>query len=267
MRILPRAYESYGTKQHGRVIRMFQLGKIIQHKDNKITIELNDEVNEEYLKMLARGKENFVQMKFLDNDPKTIKQNALSHALIKDIADWYSDVPILIEHDLKFLYDSERQEDFNHTLATKDDMNQWLDFLIELIIREGVPLKKRYEYLLENNSFFYFSCKYRKCSVCGKPHAQIHHVTAVGNRARNNVDHRKFPFASLCWKHHVIAHMLGEIRFLKDYDVKPVFLDREALIKIGITSNAQLLRFDEKYETEELYEKAIEMKLEELRSI
>lgn len=244
---------------------MYQTGKIIRHEGNKITIELEDDVNEEYLKMLARGKENFAQLKFLDNDPKTIKQNALSHALIKDIADWYADVPVLVDYDLRALYELNTHEEFNHTDATKDDMNQWLDFLIELIIREGVPLKKRYEYLLENNSFFYFSCKYRKCCVCGKPKAHIHHLKAVGNRARNKVDHRNFPFASACWKHHGIAHELGETLFLEKYNVRPVFLDKEALIKIGITSNAQLLRFDEKYETEELFEKAIETKLKELR--
>ena len=63
---------------------------------------------------------------------------------------------------------------------------------------------------------------------------------------------------ALDWKTHNIAHQLGQEEFLKRYQIKPVYLDKEALIKIGIMSNAQIMRFDEKYETEELFKKAIE---------
>lgn len=197
---------------------------------------MEDDVNEEYLKMLARGKENFAQLKFLDNDPKTIKQNALSHALIKDIADWYADVPVLVDYDLRALYELNTHEEFNHTDATKDDMNQWLDFLIELIIREGVPLKKRYEYLLENNSFFYFSLKYRKCCICGRPHADVHHafnrVGMGGNRKKHN--HKEAYFESLCRIHHTEAHKISQKVFDKKYGLTAIKMDLETLIKIGV---------------------------------
>jgi len=44
--------------------------------------------------------------------------------------------------------------------------------------------------------------------------------------------------------------------------VLPVYLDKEVLIKIGITSNAQILRINEKYETEALFIKATAEKRE-----
>lgn len=239
---------------------MYQLGKIINHDGELLTIEFDEEINAEYLKTLSRGKENIVQVKLIDNDPLSTKQNALSHVLIRDIANWYGDVPERVESMLKYEYEYMNDEPFSHMLASKNEGNVWITMLIQFIIREGVQLKKRYAYLLEQDSFFYYSCKYRKCCVCGATGAQIHHVEAVGNRNRNKVDHRLFPFASVCFKHHQIAHNLGQLEFLSKYKVTPVFLDREALIKIGITSNAQLLRFDEEYETQELYDKAIEIK-------
>ena len=117
-------------------------------------------------------------------------------------------------------------------------------------------MPRRYNYLLEHDSFFYFCCKYRKCAVTGQSGAQIHHVTAVGNRHRNKVDHRKFPFVALSWKYHNVAHNLGQEEFIQKYQIKPVYLDQEALIKIGIMNNAQIMRFDEEYETEDLFKKA-----------
>lgn len=236
---------------------MFQLGKIVQHDGNKLVIEFEQEVNAEYLKTLARDKDNLVKVKLIDNDPLSAKQNALSHVLIRDIANWYVDDPEHVERMFKYEYEYEHDEPFSHAVASKDDGNVWITMLIQFVIREGVILKKRYSYLLEQNSFFYYSCKYRKCAVCGKPHAQIHHVDAVGNRKRQEVDHRLFPFASLCWVHHNIAHALGRVEFLRKYKVTPVYLDKEALIKIGIMSNAQIMRFDEKYESEEGFLQAV----------
>lgn len=237
---------------------MQHLGRIINHDSNKLTIEFEDEINAEYLKTLAREKENLVKVKLIDNEPLSTKQNALSHALIRDIANWYVDDPGHVETMLKYEYEYTEDEPFSHAVASMNEGNIWITKLIQFVIREGVQLNQRYSYLLEHDSFFYYCCKYRKCAVSGRPGAQIHHVTAVGNRHRNNVDHRLFPFVALDWKTHNIAHQLGQEEFLKRYQIKPVYLDKEALIKIGIMSNAQIMRFDEKYETEELFKKAIE---------
>lgn len=235
-----------------------KLAKVIRHEGNQVTLEFEEDISPEYLKLIARGKENYAMVDWLDEDPKTLKQNALAHALINDIADWYGDYPKVFEREvLKKVYQDKEYTDFSHGDASKSEMARWIDFLIEFIISHGVELPKRYSYLLENDRFFYYACKYRKCCVCGASNAQIHHVNAVGNRHRNQVDHRIFPFASLCWKHHNVAHNLGQIVFLERYKVTPVLLDKEALIKIGIMSNAQIMRFDEQYQDEELFLKAI----------
>lgn len=241
---------------------MKQFGKIIQIQGREVTISLDGPLNPEYLKLLADSDDNYVNLQCLDNRGITAKQNNLSHVLLRDISKHFNFPEYRTKEELKEIYLECNEDGFSHSIATREEANRWIEFLIEFIIENGVELPKRYDYLLEYDKFFYYSCKYRSCCICGKPNAQIHHVTAVGNRHRNNVDHREFPFASLCWVHHNVAHDLGQEVFLSRYKVLPVYLDKEVLIKIGITSNAQLLRFDEKYETEDLFTKATEEKRE-----
>ena len=231
------------------------LAKIVNFNANRLVLELEEEINPEYVKLLSRGKTGLADVKLVDNEDRSLKQNSLAHALIKDIGKHDGTPVYAAKEKMKQIYFDSFGIKFKHSEASKDDMNQWLNFLIEYVLYEGVRLPKRYNYLLDQDSFFYFACKYRKCCVCGKSNAQIHHVTAVGNRRRNRVDHRLFPFASVCFKHHQLAHSLGEDLFIKKYQVLPVYLDAETLIEIGITSNTQLMRFDEKYENEELYAK------------
>ncbi len=234
------------------------LAKIIKKSGRKLLLEVDEDINPEYLETIRRGKEGFAEIKFIDNDLKSAKQNALSHSLLKDIAESENIPRYEAKEKMRKIYQDAYDCEFSHAVATKTEMNQWIDFLIEYVVAEGVQLPRRYNYLLEHDRFFYFCCKYRKCAVTGLPGAQIHHVTAVGNRHRNKVDHRKFPFVALSWKYHNIAHNLGEEEFLDKYQIKPVYLDKEALIKIGIMNNAQIIRFDQEYETEDLFKKAAE---------
>ena len=68
------------------------IGKIIKHKGNKLAIEFEDEINSNFLKLLAND-DNLVKVELLDNRQMSQKQNALSHVLIADIARWSYDEP------------------------------------------------------------------------------------------------------------------------------------------------------------------------------
>lgn len=63
------------------------LAKIIKKSGRKLLLEVDEDINPEYLETIRRGKEGFAEIKFIDNDPKSAKQNALSHSLLKDIAE------------------------------------------------------------------------------------------------------------------------------------------------------------------------------------
>ena len=66
--------------------------------------------------------------------------------------------------------------------------------LIEFILKNDVPLEKRYQYLLENNKWFYYCLKYRKCCICGK-HADVCHIEVVGMGAKSSkINHETFTF-------------------------------------------------------------------------
>ena len=82
------------------------IGKIIKHKGNKLAIEFEDEINSNFLKLLANNDDNLVKVELLDNRQMSQKQNALSHVLIADIARWSYDEPKWIEEVLKYYYEA-----------------------------------------------------------------------------------------------------------------------------------------------------------------
>ena len=210
------------------------LGKITAINKNKITIELDEEVNLNYLKLLADGGDNYAKVKFLDNRGITAKQNNLSHSLIGDIAKYSYDEPLWIESVLKYYYKSLTGEDFSHSKATRDEANKFIDFLIKFILKNNIELPKKYEYLTEKTSWFYYCLKYRRCCICGK-HADICHVDVVGNgRNRNKINHDDLRFYAGCRTHHQEEHNLGINNFLKKYKITPIKLSLEDRNKLNV---------------------------------
>ncbi|MDH5121092.1 putative HNHc nuclease, partial [Enterococcus faecalis] len=151
------------------------IGKIIKHKGNKLAIEFEEEINSNFLDLLANNDDNLAKVELLDNRQMSQKQNALSHVLIADIARWSYDEPKWIEGVLKYYYEAKSGVYFEHSKATRHEATEWISFLIEFILKNDVPLEKRYQYLLENNTWFYYCLKYRKCCICGK-HADVCHI-------------------------------------------------------------------------------------------
>lgn len=221
------------------------IGKIIGKNEKYLMIKMDEEINENYMKLLADGGSNWIDVRLIDNRPRSVVQNALSHALIRDIARSQLDDPRYIEEVLKYEFYERTGIDFFHSVATIDEARKWISFLIDLMLEFRIPFKKRYAYLFEDSTWFYQACKHRVCAVCGKEHADIHHITAVGNRKRKLVDHRLFPMVALCREHHQKAHELGQILFIKQFKIIPVYLSGVDLVKIGIMSNAQIKRLDE----------------------
>ena len=210
------------------------LGKITAINKNKITIELDEEVNLNYLKLLADGGDNYAKVKFLDNRGITAKQNALSHALIADISRWSGDEVIWLDAVLKYYYEGKTGEEFSHATATKDDANKFIDFLIEFILRHNVELPKRYEYLTQKTSFFYYCLIYRRCCICGKK-ADVCHVDVVGmGNNRNKIDHSEKRFYAGCREHHVKEDDVGVNEFLKLHKIIPLKLSLEDRKKLNV---------------------------------
>lgn len=86
------------------------IGKIIKHKGNKLAIEFEEEINSNFLDLLANNDDNLAKVELLDNRQMSQKQNALSHVLIADIARWSYDEPKWIEGVLKYYYEAKRSK-------------------------------------------------------------------------------------------------------------------------------------------------------------
>ncbi|HIB1952450.1 TPA: putative HNHc nuclease [Enterococcus faecalis] len=210
------------------------IGKIINHIGNKMAIEFEDEINSNFLELLANGDGNLAKVEFLDNRQMSQKQNALSHVLIADVARWSYDEPKWIESVLKYYYEAKSGVYFEHSRATKNEATEWIGFLIEFILKNDIPLEKRYQYLLENNKWFYYCLKYRKCCICGK-HADVCHIEVVGmGRNRKKINHETFTFYAGCRQHHQEEHQIGTKNFLNKYQIKPVKLNTDERKKLNI---------------------------------
>lgn len=210
------------------------IGKIIKHKRDVLAIEFEDEINSNFLELLANNDDNLAKVEFLDNRQMSQKQNALSHVLIADVARWSYDEPKWIESVLKYYYEAKSGVYFEHSRATKNEATEWIGFLIEFILKNDIPLEKRYQYLLENNKWFYYCLKYRKCCICGK-HADVCHIEVVGmGRNRKKISHENFTFYAGCRFHHQEEHRIGTKNFLNKYQIKPVKLNIEERKKLNI---------------------------------
>lgn len=211
------------------------IGKISSIDGKHVEIELEEAFNEDYLKLLANGDENFVSVKALDNRNISVDQNALSHALIADVARWQGEEPFFAEIDLKYCYMRQSGIWFEHHKATKSDARQWISFLIDFVLSNNVPLPKIYSYLLKDSSWFYYCLKYRKCCICMN-HADVAHFETVGmGRNRKKISHADYHFMALCRYHHEEQHRIGLKEFLKKYIVILVRLkdDERKKLRIG----------------------------------
>lgn len=209
-------------------------GTITAIDGKMVTLQLDESLNADYLELLSHGGQNHVDLRLLDNRGITSKQNKVAHALISDVATWSGDYPILVEQYLKYYFMAESGYWFSHANATRSQSREWIDFLIEFVLSNDIPLPKRYEYLTQNTSWFYYCLKYRKCCICGQ-HADVAHLETVGmGRNRKEIDHSEHHFMALCREHHTEQHTIGIPLFLRLYQVIPVHLDYEERKKLHI---------------------------------
>lgn len=123
---------------------------------------------------------------------------------------------------------------FEHHNATKSTARQWVNFLIEFVLANNVPLPKIYEYLLQENAWFYQCLKYRRCCICLEQ-ADVAHVETVGmGRNRRKINHSDYRFMALCRRHHSEQHTIGLTEFLEKYVIILVKLNDEDRKKLHI---------------------------------
>ena len=160
------------------------------------------------------------------------------YALCRDISDYTGhDVEDLKENVLKvgFMIKEDR-EYFSLSNVDMTTARYFIEYILEFCFEWDVPLNANTVVLArEINNYLYLCLVHRKCAVCGKKHAHIHHVDAVGSgRNRNEVDHTKLRLIALCAEHHQETHTIGWQTFNAKYKVDGIKVNEKTIRKLGI---------------------------------
>lgn len=219
-------------------------GRIIKRDERHMLVELDEPLNENYIELIGSQETPSVKFEIMDERMITRPQQKLIYALLGDIARWSGYDPLEMKDIFKVYYmfiSNDFDSEISLGSCSKSEAGEFIHMLIEFVLKHNVPMKKQYEELLEDNYYFYCCVKYRRCCVCGKSHADIHHIDTVGmGRNRRHIDHTKHALTALCREHHNIAHNLGVETFMKRFKVLPVYLSQEDIKRLRIGNITEL---------------------------
>lgn len=131
-------------------------------------------------------------------------------------------------------------DDFHLSTASMKDASTFINILIGIIIKEGVIMPEPLRNICDDITYaLYISLYYRKCCVCGRSNADLHHIDAIGmgynRKTKPQIGDRVL---SLCREHHSEYHNVGYTEFMSKYHLEPVRMD-ERLAKIYIPKEAR----------------------------
>lgn len=175
-----------------------------------------------------------------DKRDKTYNQIKFMYVLLNELAkEFYGDVSKEVLEELKnslyFDFCKANNLDFYRTkTASVTEMKLFLDWLIKLMATQyGITVALNLVEEEFKSSWIYANTCSRKCCVCGKNNADIHHTKKIGMGInREKVDHTKFKVISLCREDHTIEHATGKL--LKDNGLYGVGLSKYDFERLNI---------------------------------
>ena len=223
------------------------LGKIKQVSNKQLLIESDKEINKDFIDLISNNRQLKAHIDIQDNRLITHEQRKLIYSLIRDISNFTGHDVLEIKELSKLRYELlEAGKYISFENCSKSEATDFIHMLIDLVMELDVPLGREYEYLLQDNYFFYKCLKYRKCCICGKNNADIAHVETVGiGRDRKEIDHSKHHFMSLCRTHHQEQHTIGINTFIEKYKVIPIKLGYDDIVKLGLLSQAKADEYEQ----------------------
>lgn len=176
-----------------------------------------------------------VLIEFFDGRKRSIEQNKKAHALIGEIAEWSGYLPKEAKRLMKMEFKTKHIESLEQKIFSMADANmtlvkEFISFLVDFIIENGVPTRvPLYEQCEDIGRYVYACAINKRCAVCGQ-HAEIHHLTGsrVGHGGLHwrEKDQTGVNFLPLCRGHHGEAHN-GEAAFLERYHLQGIEMTRE----------------------------------------
>ncbi|TFI60435.1 hypothetical protein CKN63_12565 [Carnobacterium divergens] len=218
---------------------MNYIGKFKGVNGSFVTFELN----EPFDTLEARRKAGsgiikaFIEVQ--DNDMISDDQRKKIFALINDICDHTGYLFDEMDQKMRYYFMAETGCDvfsLARNQVTKEFASRYIEYIIEWCFKTGIPFKYRdYHMAADITRMLFIYLKYRQCFVCGKQHADIAHVEAVGaGRNRKKIDHSQHHFMALCRDHHTEQHTIGIDTFMKKYALVPIKLTPEQIAEFKI---------------------------------
>ena len=192
----------------------------------------NEIIDERFISEVMRG-----EVKIDDGRRISSDQRKKIYALIKDISNHTGHHPEYLKEHMK--YEFMAQEDKEYFSLSNVDMTTaryFIESILEFCFEWEVPFAtKTHELAKEIGNYLYLCLLHKKCAICGKQNAHIHHVDAVGSgRNRNEVDHTQLRLIALCAEHHQETHTIGWETFDKKHKVAGIKVNAQTIKRLGI---------------------------------
>lgn len=199
------------------------IGKILAAGGGVITIGVTDA----YIAELSDNGVKHLEVNPSDGALISPPQRRHIFATIRDIADWSGEDKDRIRKYMREEFcDITERELFSLSNTDKDTARAFLTYLINFCIVEGVPTKQvLYDRTEDIDAYLYACLINKKCALCGKDGAQLHHFDAIGmGRNRKEICHIGMTGISLCPVDHSIVEQQGK-SYLTDRKLYGIKID------------------------------------------
>lgn len=177
-------------------------------------------------------------------DGRTIspEQRKKAHAIINEIADWTGELPDYQKRIMKFEFIATRMQSLEKELFSLSSCDvttakDFITFLIDFVVEHGVPCKfPLYEMCEDIQRYVWINLMKKRCAVCGKDHADLHHFDQIGMGADRDTKYQiGMRVISLCREHHGEAHSNGRTWLTDTLHLEPIPLSAEIGKVYGLT--------------------------------
>lgn len=178
-----------------------------------------------------------------DERPITHAQRRAIYALLGALSDYIGLSKDDTKEYFKLKFLSDNLNEMGETIFSLADApvslcREFQDYLVQVIVREGVPCSFDILQFIDEgsiSSYIYACLCHKRCAVCGRSPCDLHHWDHVGTgRSRDTIDHIGMRVEPLCRECHTEVHMIGQKTFDEKYHIQPVELDKSIAALYGI---------------------------------
>ncbi|MDO5293344.1 MAG: putative HNHc nuclease [bacterium] len=162
------------------------------------------------------------------------EQRKKIYATVKDICEFTGYLPEEQKEWLKYFHIARTGcEYFSLSNCSMDTAREYINSILDYCLENGVQLQDTLLNRTDDIDHAMYKCiKEKICCVCGLPHADLHHVDAVGaGRNRKKIDDSKHRKMCLCRNHHTEYHKIGAEYFTNKYHVYGIIYEDEKSIE------------------------------------